>query len=206
MNTSNIMNQVKRVCVYCGSGPGRDPAFVVAARTFGRILAERRIGLVYGGGSIGLMGELANAVLDHKGEIIGIIPEFLVTRERAIERGKLIVTRDMHERKQLMFEYADAFVALPGGVGTLEELVEQMTWVQLGRHRKPILLANVRGFWNPLRALLDHMEALAFIRPGLSLDYLVADRIEDIVPMLEKAVQAIPEAEKLISPAAAGRL
>ena len=103
------------------------------------------IGLVYGGGSVGLMGELANAVLEHGGEVIGIIPDFLTNREHALARGELIVTRDMHERKQRMFERADAFVALPGGVGTLEELVEQMTWAQLGRHKKPILLANIKG-------------------------------------------------------------
>ena len=146
------------------------------------------IGLVYGGGSVGLMGEIASAVLDHGGEVIGIIPTFLENREHANPRGELIVTRDMHERKQRMFEEADAFVALPGGVGTLEEVVEQMTWAQLGRHKKPILLANIKKFWDPLCALLDHMEELQFIRPGLAVNYLVAERVEDILPMLMKAV------------------
>jgi len=189
------MSTIKRICVYCGSGPGADPAFIEAARTFGTILASNRIGLVYGGGSVGLMGEIANAVLDRGGEAIGVIPMFLVNREHVLGRGKIIKTRDMHERKQRMFDEADAFVALPGGVGTLEEIVEQMTWAQLGRHRKPILLANVKKFWDPLCALLDHMEELHFIRSGLSVDYLVADRVEDILPMLRQAAGAMPESD-----------
>ena len=190
------MSTIKRICVYCGSGPGSDPAFVAAARTFGTILAENGIGLVYGGGSVGLMGEIASAMLEHGGEVIGIIPAFLENREHANPRGDLIVTRDMHERKQRMFDEADAFVALPGGVGTLEEVVEQMTWAQLGRHKKPILLANIKKFWDPLCVLLDHMEELQFIRPGLAVNYLVAERVEDILPMLMKAVQSVTEAEK----------
>jgi uncharacterized protein (TIGR00730 family) len=190
------MSGIRRICVFCGSGPGSDPAFVEAARTFGRILGEQRIELIFGGGSIGLMGELASAALDHGGEVTGIIPTFLVNREHAMARGKMIVTRDMHERKQRMFELADAFVALPGGIGTLEELVEQMTWAQLGRHKKPILLANIKKFWDPLCALLDHMEHLHFIRPGLSISYLVAERAEDILPMLTEALRGVPEADK----------
>jgi uncharacterized protein (TIGR00730 family) len=185
------MSTIKRICVYCGSGPGADPAFVEAARKFGTILAENRIGLVYGGGSVGLMGEIATAVLNGGGEATGVIPNFLVNREHALGRGTIIKTRDMHERKQRMFEEADAFVAMPGGVGTLEEVVEQMTWAQLGRHKKPILLANVKKFWEPLCALLDHMEELKFIRAGLSVHYLVADRIEDILPMLKEAASGL---------------
>ena len=120
-----------------------------AARAFGAILAKNGIGLVYGGGSVGMMGAIAHSVLDHGGEVTGIIPEFLMAREHALHGAQeLIVTRDMHERKRKMFEMADAFVALPGGVGTLEELVEQITWVQLGRHKKPILLANIKDFWD----------------------------------------------------------
>ena len=113
---------IRKICVYCGSGPGNDPAFIESARAFGKILAANGIGLVYGGGNIGLMGEIANAVLDSGGEVTGIIPQFLTRREIANARGELIVTRDMHERKQRMFDLADAFVALPGGVGTLEEV------------------------------------------------------------------------------------
>jgi uncharacterized protein (TIGR00730 family) len=190
------MATIKKVCVYCGSGPGSDPAFAEAARSLGKIMAENKIGLVYGGGAIGLMGEIANSVLDHGGEVVGIIPRFLINREIAMRRGEIVVVSDMHERKQLMFEHADAFVALPGGVGTLEEVVEQMTWAQLGRHKKPILLANIKDFWQPLCVLLDHMEASAFIRPGLSVKYLVVDRVEEILPALQAAAAATTEADK----------
>jgi uncharacterized protein (TIGR00730 family) len=200
------MSTIKRICVYCGSGPGSDPAFVQAARTFGTILAKNGIGLVYGGGSVGLMGEIANAMLEHGGEVIGIIPAFLQNREHANPRVNLIVTRDMHERKQRMFEEADAFVALPGGVGTLEEVVEQMTWAQLGRHKKPILLANIKKFWDPLCVLLNHMEELQFIRPGLAVNYLEAERVEDILPMLMKATQSVDESDKAMKPPIAGRV
>jgi uncharacterized protein (TIGR00730 family) len=200
------MSTLKRICVYCGSGPGSDPAFVAAARALGAILAENGIGLVYGGGAVGLMGELANAVLDRGGEVLGIIPTFLQNRERANMRGKVIITRDMHERKQRMFEEADAFVALPGGVGTLEEVVEQMTWAQLGRHQKPILLANIQKFWDPLCALLAHMEELQFIRPGLAVDYLVAERVDAILPKLRKAMERVAEQDKAMQPPVAGRV
>jgi uncharacterized protein (TIGR00730 family) len=200
------MSQIRRICVYCGSGPGRDPDFAAAARKLGQALARDRIGLVYGGGSIGLMGELANSVLDHGGEVTGIIPEFLANREHQMRRGNIIRVRNMHERKQLMFDHADAFVALPGGVGTLEELVEQLTWGQLGRHRKPVLLANIKAFWEPLRALIAHMEELDFIRPTLRVEYLVADRIEDVVPMLMEAAAQIAETQKALAPEVAGRL
>ena len=199
--------KIKKICVYCGSGPGTDPAFVEAARAFGAILAKNGIGLVYGGGHVGMMGELAEAVLARGGEVTGIIPDFLVAREHAVKGSHgLIVTRDMHERKRKMFELADAFVALPGGVGTLEEIVEQMTWAQLGRHKKPILLANIAGFWQPLCALLDHMKALEFIRGDLNFDLLVADKVEDILPMLQQAAQTLPDAAKEMTAADADRL
>jgi uncharacterized protein (TIGR00730 family) len=191
------MYTLKSICAYAGSGPGTNPAFKEAARRFGSILAENGIALIYGGGSSGLMGACANAVLDGGGFVTGIIPEFLVDREHMLLRSQeRIITRDMHERKRLMFERADAFVALPGGVGTLEELVEQLTWSQLGRHKKPIMVANIEGFWEPLRALLAHMEQLQFIRSGLNINLLVADRVEDILPKLTAAVCGIPEAEK----------
>ena len=200
------MSQIRNICVYCGSGTGRDPEFALAARTLGKVLAKNGIGLVYGGGSVGLMGEVATSVLDNGGHVTGIIPDFLANREHMIHRGEVIRTRTMHDRKQLMFEHADAFVALPGGAGTLEEVVEQMTWVQLGRHRKPVLLANIKGFWEPLRALLVHMEEQNFIRPGLSIDYLIADRIEDVLPMLQHAAAQIAEPQKAMAPDVAGRM
>jgi uncharacterized protein (TIGR00730 family) len=185
------MNTIKTVCVYCGSGPGTNPRFVEAAKGFGKILAENGIRLVYGGGSIGLMGAVATSVLDHGGTVTGIIPDFLTTRENALKRvQELIVTPDMHERKRLMFEHSDAFVALPGGIGTLEELVEQLTWQQLGRHAKPVLLANIESFWEPLLALLAHMRATQFIRASLTVDILKAERVEDILPRLQAAARA----------------
>lgn len=201
------MSIIKNVCVYCGSGPGTDPVFVESAIALGKSLAENGVGLVYGGGSIGLMGAVATSVLEHGGNVIGIIPEFLTKRENALTGAQeLIVTHDMHERKRLMFERSDAFVALPGGIGTLEELVEQLTWQQLGRHSKPILLANIGNFWDPLLELLEHMRATAFIRPTLPLDVLQANRVEDILPRIRAAAAQASEEAKKLAPEVATRL
>jgi len=192
------MSKINAVCVYCGSSPGTDPAFVKTAREFGKILAENGVRLVYGGGSIGLMGAVATAVIEHGGSATGIIPEFLTTKERPRRLAQeQIVTRDMHERKRTMFDRADAFVALPGGLGTLEELVEQMTWAQLGRHKKPILVANINGFWDPLLTLIDHMRGLGLVpTPGRGVSLLVAESVEDILPKLREAARAVSEAEE----------
>jgi hypothetical protein len=199
------MSDIKTVCVYCGSGPGTNPHFMEAARAFGRELADNGVALVYGGGAIGLMGAVATSVLDHGGKVTGIIPGFLRTKEIALERVQdLIVTDDMHERKRLMFEHSDAFVALPGGIGTLEELVEQMTWQQLGRHKKPILIANIDGFWDPLLGLLDHMTETAFIRAQLSVKVLTADTVGEILPKLRAA--AAPDEAKAMAPEIAEKL
>ena len=201
------MSTIESICVYCASGPGNDPAYIQAATKFGRVLAENGIGLVYGGGSVGLMGAVADSVLDHGGHVTGVIPEFLVDREHMLLRvQERIITPDMHARKQTMFERADAFVALPGGIGTLEELVEQMTWAQLGRHKKPILVLNVLQFWEPLCALIDHMKRLAFIRPAMWVDFLVAETVEEILPMLLEAARAVSEAEKAMTPVAAEKM
>jgi uncharacterized protein (TIGR00730 family) len=201
------MNKIKTVCVYCGSGPGTNPHFVEAATALGKILAENGVGLVYGGGSIGLMGAVAKSVLEHGGMVTGIIPDFLTARENALTGvQELIVTADMHERKRMMFERSDAFVALPGGIGTLEELVEQLTWQQLGRHTKPVLLANIDGFWEPLLALLTHMRATQFIRPNLTVDILKAERVEDILPRLRAAAAQAPEGTRQMAPEVARRL
>ena len=203
----NWMNQIKTVCVYCGSGSGSNPRFVEAATALGKVFAENSIRLVYGGGSIGLMGAVAKSVLDHGGSVTGIIPDFLVKKERMLDRPQeLIVTPDMHERKRLMFERSDAFVALPGGVGTLEELVEQLTWQQLGRHTKPVLLANIDNFWEPLLALLTHMRATEFIRPTMNIDVLKAERVEDILPRLRAAAAAAPAGTQEMVPEVARRL
>jgi uncharacterized protein (TIGR00730 family) len=191
------MSTIKSICVYCASGPGKDPAFMDAAKTFGRILAENGIRLVYGGGSVGLMGALAESVLDNGGAVTGVIPEFLVNREHMLlSVQERLITRDMHERKRLMFERSDAFVALPGGVGTLEELVEQMTWQQLGRHSRPVLALNLARFWDPLCSLLEQMVKLDFIRANLPVTLLVADRVEEILPKLVAAARSVAEAEK----------
>ena len=201
------MNKIRTVCVYCGSGPGNNPRFVEAAIAFGKALAGNGIRLVYGGGSIGLMGAVATSVLDHGGTVTGIIPGFLTSRENALTRvQEMIVTPDMHERKRLMFERSDAFVALPGGIGTLEELVEQLTWQQLGRHSKPVLLANIDGFWEPLFALIQHMRATEFIRPSLTVDILKAERVEDILPRLRAAAARAPEGAEELAPEIARRL
>ena len=178
MNGAKAGRSARNVCVYCGSGLGRNPAYTAAARTLGAAFADNNIGLVYGGGSLGLMGEVARATLDHGGRVTGIIPSFLVEKEAMMrDVDEMIVTEDMHERKRLMFERSDAFVALPGGVGTLEELVEQLTWVQLGRHTKPVIVANIDGFWTPFLALLTHMKTDTFIRPGLDVRFTVVDEV-----------------------------
>lgn len=180
--------QMRNVCVYCGSAAGGDPVYVAAAQALGAAMAAEDIGLIYGGGGRGLMGTLARAVLDHGGRVTGIIPDFLTDQDKVLrEAQEQIVVPDMHTRKMMMFEKADAFVALPGGIGTLEELVEQLTWVQLERHTKPVLIADIAGFWRPLLSLLAHMREHGFIQRTLEVRYLVAERVEDILPMLAAA-------------------
>lgn len=182
-----MKNRLKNICVYCGSGTGNNPAYAEAARVLGKAMAEADVGLVYGGGSIGLMGEIARTVLAHDGYVTGIIPEFLSSREIMLtEVQELIITKSMHERKQVMFERSDAFVALPGGVGTLEELVEQLTWAQLGQHTKPVILSDVENFWSPFLSLIDHMRREAFIRPNIEIDFTAVSDPLDIVPMAQK--------------------
>ncbi|GJE37349.1 LOG family protein [Methylobacterium persicinum] len=195
------MALVRTVCVYCGSGFGRNPAFREAAETLGAALARAGMALVYGGGDVGLMGTVARAVLEGGGHVTGIIPDFLQARENMLEAvNETIVVPDMHTRKRLMFERSDAFVTLPGGIGTLEELVEQLTWAQLGRHRKPVVLVSVDGFWTPLLGLFDHMRSHGFIREGLDLSYLVAPEAADVVPLLQAAGREPDQrAEELIT-------
>jgi uncharacterized protein (TIGR00730 family) len=157
---------MRRICVFCGSSTGANPAYAEQAAALGKLLAEREIGLVYGGASVGIMGVVADAVLAAGGEAIGVIPKHLMT----VEIGhsgltELHVTKDMHERKAKMAELSDAFLGLPGGVGTLEELAEVWTWAQLGLHGKPIGLLDVAGFFRPLRDFVDHMVTEKFLRP-----------------------------------------
>ena len=151
-------HSIKSICVYCGSRPGRDAAYMTAGRTLGKEIAEYGLRLIYGGGTKGIMGAVASGVLSAGGQVTGIIPEFLIdmeaTRHSLGQLNELIVTPDMHARKHMMFERSDAFVALPGGIGTLEEIVEIMTWAQLARHEKPMVFANINGFWDPMMELL----------------------------------------------------
>lgn len=189
--------KIEAVCVYCGSGKGVDSAYAIAARKLGKALADNGIRLIYGGGSLGLMGEVARSALGAGGKVTGIIPEFLGSREHMLKDvDELIVVENMHVRKQLMFDRADAFVALPGGIGTLEELVEQLTWSQLGRHSKPIVVANINGFWNPFLNLLDHMKAETFIRAGLDVRFTVVDSADEILPSIIGKAAPISESKE----------
>jgi uncharacterized protein (TIGR00730 family) len=190
---------VKRVCVFCGSSSGNDPAFAEAARGLGTLLARRRMGLVYGGGNIGLMGLLADAALAARGEVIGVIPKALVARELA-HRGTsaLWVVRSMHERKAVMVELSDAFIALPGGYGTLDEFCEVLTWAQLGLHAKPCGLLNVAGFYDPFRAQIDRAVAKHFVRPEHRTLMLVEQDAGHLLDRL--AATSAPSLEQWIHP------
>lgn len=177
--------QIRRMCVYCGSSPGAKPAYLAAARALGAALAARGIGLVYGGASVGLMGALADAALAGGGEVIGVLPRALEAKEVG-HHGltRLEVVSSMHERKARMAELSDAFVALPGGMGTLEELTETLTWGQLGLHRKPCGLLDVAGYWRPLVALLDHAVRERFLKPEHRAMILVARDPAEILEAL----------------------
>ncbi|WPZ14043.1 TIGR00730 family Rossman fold protein [Nitratireductor rhodophyticola] len=185
------MRIIESVCVYCGSSNGRDERHFQAGLTLGRSLAEARLRLVYGAGTKGIMGAVARGTMDAGGAVTGIIPKFLIRREAnevdLAELDELIVTEDMHQRKHTMFERSDAFVALPGGIGTLEEIVEIMTWAQLARHEKPMVFANIGGFWNPLLTLVDHMKQEGFVHSGHRVRPIVVDQAQDIVPAILKA-------------------
>ncbi len=177
---------VSAVCVYCGASFGGDPVYAASAEALGAAFADAGLRLVYGGGDVGLMGTIARAVITSGGHVTGIIPGFLRDREVMLtEVNELIVTKDMHERKRLMFERADAFVAMPGGIGTLEEVVEMMTWSQLGQHDKPIVLFDVGGFWQPLVALIEHMRREAFIRPQNEIRFHVESDPARVVALLK---------------------
>ncbi len=189
------MELIQKICVYCGSGPGKNPAYAAAAEALGKDMAERGIGLVYGGGSLGLMGIVARSVLKHGGHVTGVIPQFLKDREQMLRDVQdAIVTADMHERKMLMFQKADAFVALPGGIGTLEETVEMTTWAQLDQHTKPIVLANIENFWDPFITLIEHMREEAFIRAGLEVAIDIAQTPDDIVPKVLQRAELVAAA------------
>lgn len=163
---------------------------MAAGRELGKSIAENGLRLIYGGGTKGIMGAVASGVLSHGGQVTGIIPEFLVdmeaTRHSLGQLDELIITPDMHTRKHGMFERSDAFVALPGGIGTLEEIVEIMTWGQLGRHEKPMVFANVNGFWDPMMELIRHMTEEGFVHTAHRVQPLVIDKVADIIPAIRK--------------------
>jgi len=188
------MNQLSSVCVFCGSRSGSNPIFEEQSYILGRLLAEAGVRLVYGGGNVGLMGAVARGALDNGGAVCGIIPRFLAAKERIgnslDELDEAIITDNMHERKMLTYEKADAFVALPGGIGTLEELVEQLTWAQLGQHQKPIILANFDQFWQPLLTLLAHMSEQSFLYNMPERALLTASTAADILPQISAALVA----------------
>lgn len=188
---------MKRVCVFCGSSPGARPAYRAAAERVGALLAKRGIGLVYGGASVGLMGAVADAALAAGGEVIGVLPRALATKELSHERlTELRLVDSMHERKAQMADLSDGFVALPGGVGTLEELFEMLTWAQLGLHAKPCALLDADGYFASLLAFLDHAVVERFVRPPHRAMLLVDDAPERLLDAMAR--YRAPRVEKWI--------
>jgi uncharacterized protein (TIGR00730 family) len=182
------MSELRSVCVYCGSSNGTSPAYVEAGRVLGKALAAHNIRLVYGGGTKGVMGAVAEGAAAGGGKILGIIPKFLMRKEAPdthnAAKAEIVVTETMHQRKHLMFEQSDAFVALPGGIGTIEEIIEMMTWGQLGHHSKPLVFANILGFWDPMRVMLEQIKGQGFLHSAHNIRMLTIERAEDIVPQL----------------------
>ena len=190
------MATIRSICVYCGSSPGRDDIYVRAGEALGAAIADNGLRLVFGGGTKGIMGAVARGALQRGGAVTGIIPTFLVNREGyGVVPGlydELIVTADMHERKHALFDKSDAFVALPGGIGTVEEIVEIMTWAQLGRHRKPMVFGNVGGFWDPMLALIERMKREGFLHSQHLVQPLVIADVAQIVPAILAAAADAP--------------
>lgn len=185
------MKQIKSICVYCGSSAGNNPAYLQAGHALGQSIAAHDLRLVYGGGTKGIMGAVAEGVISAGGLVTGIIPRFLLNKEADGKDNELldeqIITENMHQRKQLMFERSDAFVTLPGGIGTVEEIVEMMTWGQLGHHRKPMVFANINNFWSPMIQMLDHMRNEGFIHTGHLVQPMVINEVNDIIPQILEA-------------------
>jgi len=194
------MEHITSICVYCGSRTGHDPAHGALAAALGRSLAERGIRLIYGGGHVGLMGVVADAALAHGGAVTGIIPEHLFRQEVGHEGlSELVLTDSMHARKQRMFELADAFVVLPGGIGTLDEAFEILTWRQLGLHDQPVVILDTLGYWQPFQALIDHIIASGFADQSIARLYAVADSVEALFGILQRAPRPLrpPRPERL---------
>ena len=176
---------MKSLCVYCGSRPGNDPAFKQSAIAIGQEAAKRGCRIVYGGGKLGLMGATAGAARDAGGKVFGVIPHFLVELEGILDGVDHKVVENMHERKMLMFEECDAILTLPGGIGTLEEVIEVLSWARLSLHHKPIVILNIDGFWSPLKDLFEHIVTESFADKDLLNDMVFVDSVEEVFPTLE---------------------
>jgi hypothetical protein len=197
MATTN--SPLDSICVFCGSSNDADPDFVAAARALGQALAAADLRLVYGGGGVGLMGACAHGAHDAGGRVLGIIPDFLVGRERALETVEHVIVSNMHERKMMMFERSDGFVILPGGIGTLEEVVELLSWRRLDLHAKPVVFYNPRDFWQPLFALFQMTVDEKLTPPEFMASWRAVDRIEDVIPALVEMAAAAPPIEKRLA-------
>lgn len=182
------MQNLKSMCVYCGHKTGDRPIFTESAEFLGRDLARNDIRLIYGGGALGLMGTVARTAHDNGGKVFGVIPEFLVEVEGLLPDIEHEIVKSMHERKMMMFEQADAICTMPGGIGTLEEIIEVVSWARMELHRKPVVLLNLEGFWSPLVELIDHIIERGFAAPELREDLIVVDRAEDVIPAAEEAL------------------
>lgn len=186
------MATINSICVYCGSQPGLEPEFMQSASILGKSFADNNIRLVYGGGSRGIMGSVSKATQENAGKVLGIIPSFLLPKEGEWDQSnsnlEIMITENMHDRKQKMFDESDAFIALPGGIGTLEEIVEIITWAQLGRHNKPIAFLNTNGFWNPMLELIDHMKNAGFIHTANKVQPIVIDHAEDVISQIKQSI------------------
>ena len=183
------MSALKSLCVYCGHRPGNRDIYKTAAIKLGEEIAKNELRLIYGGGAMGLMGDIASTTRDAGGKVFGVIPEFLVSVEGLLENIDHEIVSNMHERKMLMFEEADAICTMPGGIGTLEEIIEILSWARLNLHRKPVVLLNLDNFWSPLVELVDHIIESDFATPELRKDLIVVDRPEDVIPAAQKALE-----------------
>lgn len=193
------MTNIHSICVYCGSSPGNDDAFVEAGKELGEAIAKAGLELIYGGGTIGVMGAVGLSALKNGGKVGAIIPRFLTNRESTADAlsifDDLTITETMHERKHAMFQRSDAFVALPGGIGTVEEIVEIMTWAQLGQHQKPMVFVNILGFWDAMLSMIEHMEKVGFLHSRSLIQPIVVDRVKDIIPAIQNTARP-PEISK----------
>jgi uncharacterized protein (TIGR00730 family) len=177
---------IKRICVFCGSLSGAREVYSEQARALGRAMAERGIGLVYGGGGVGMMGSVADAVIEARGEVIGVIPYSLASKERARRDIDMRVVNTMHERKAIMAELSDAFIAMPGGFGTFEEVMETITWGQLGIHRKPVGLLNIAGYYDPLLTMIDRAIEEGFILPSYRNLFVASTEIDELFDLMRR--------------------